>query len=70
MNEIRKTSAEWRVELSVYCPYCDEYKSDILNDIDDSFEKLGKWVSSEKNLHVECICEDCGKEFIITETEY
>ena len=66
----KNVTAEWNASLTVSCPHCGEYQGNILDDIQDNFERLGKWYSDETNLHIEMKCKDCNKNYIINETTY
>jgi len=63
---MKKTTANWgQPSLTVDCPYCEKFQGDVLDDIPDNFENLGKWMESEKDLNVELECQYCKKTFII-----
>lgn len=68
---MKKTvTATWRLELNVYCPFCE----DIVNLLDWESgierEALPEICKSEKDLDIEVECSECKKTFFVNETEF
>lgn len=73
-KKLKTTGANWRLNLDVYCPYCENIHYDVIDEyepfIDEWRDHFDKIPGTEKGLNIEMKCEECEKDFIITETEY
>ena len=65
---MKKTYASWISELWATCPYCEESQEIEFSDIDEWWLKLGNICESKEDINHKHICEECGKEFLISET--
>ena len=67
MNEPKSTSASTHLDITVECPYCDNYQFVT----EDLKEELGYDLRSE-NVDREITCDnsECQKNFIVTDIQY
>ncbi len=67
-KQIRKTHANWSIELNVDCPHCKHW-FDVFNDYGEQEMWSSAQVGESKAIgdSFEVTCPECKKEFIINE---